>query len=259
MEPFCLKGVDDLRLKFICCNVMTRMACLAVAHSVNTVDLQFMPLNLHVEPDKMREFLQKEIDVVDAGPEDYDAIILGFGLCGNGTAGLVSQRFKMVIPRAHDCCTLFMGSTDAFLKRFEDHLSAGWSSHGYSERYGEMSTATDGCTPYGSEMGFDKMVESYGEENARYLWDMLHPVHLEEPHIYIKVDPFENLGLFEKYQQRIAEDEAWRGYKKEMDTPQGSMRMITMLVDGQWNKEFSVIEPGKSIEPNYDLRQVFRS
>ena len=41
---------------------------------------------------------------------DIEAIVLAYGLCGRGTAGLRPLRHKLVIPRAHDCITVFMGN-----------------------------------------------------------------------------------------------------------------------------------------------------
>jgi len=246
-----------MRLKFICCDVMTRMACLAVANSKNIIDLEFVPLNQHVEPEKLQANLQGIIDKVDESGEDYDAIILGFGLCGNSTDGLKSERYKIIIPRAHDCCTLFMGSAEAFLARFKEHLSAAWSSHGYIERDDDICRKTDAPNTLGTDMPYEVMVEKYGEENAKMIYDSLHPLQLDEPHIYIKVDPFEDLGCYEMFLQKIKADEQLRGYKKEIDTPVGSMRLVNMLVDGNWNEEFYIVEPGNMIEPSYELESVF--
>jgi len=246
-----------MRLKFICCDVLTRMACLAVANSKNIVDIEFVPLNQHVEPEKLQANLQSIIDKVDEEGKDYDAIILGFGLCGNSTDGLKSKKYKMIIPRAHDCCTIFMGSIDAFLERFRHHLSAAWSSHGYIERDDEVCRRTEAPNDMGTDMPYEMMVEKYGEENAKMIYDSLHPIQLDEPHIYIKVDPFEEMGCFDLFKEKIEEDQELRGYKKEIDTPTGSARLVNMLVDGDWNEEFYIIEPGNEIIPSYELETVF--
>ena len=49
--------------------------------------------------------------------EDIEAVALAYGLCGCGTAGLQPRRHKFVIPRAHDCIALFMGSKDAYAEQ----------------------------------------------------------------------------------------------------------------------------------------------
>lgn len=246
-----------MRLKFICCSVLTRMACQVVANSKNIVDLQFVPLNQHVEPEKLQANLQAIIDTVDQDTEEYDAIIMGFGLCGNSTEGLKSSRYKIVIPRAHDCCTIFMGSVDAFLERFRGHLSAAWSSHGYIERDDEICRRTDAPNSLGTDMPFDEMVEKYGLDNAKMIYESLHPLQLDEPHIYIKMAPFDDYGCFDLYKSKIEADQEMREYQKEIDTPTGSMSLITKLVDGDWDKEFYIVQPGEMIEPSYDLELVF--
>jgi hypothetical protein len=233
------------------------MACLATAFSKNTIDLQFAPIKLHVEPEKLRAGLQEIIDTTEASSEDYDAIVLGFGLCGNGTSGLKSEKFKMVIPRTHDCCALTLGSSEAFVENFEHRLSAEWSSHGFAERDDDGFADTDMHKSMGYDMSYADMVEKYGEENAQYVWETLHPVMPDMPHIYIEVDGFENNGLFERFKEKAAEKDAENGCHKEIETLTGSMRLFTKLLDGDWDDEFLIVEPGKEIEPNYDLLRVF--
>ena len=48
---------------------------------------------------------------MDRTPEGvYDAILLGYGLCGNGLAGVTARHTRLVLPRAHDCIGILMGS-----------------------------------------------------------------------------------------------------------------------------------------------------
>ena len=70
-------------------------------------------LGLHDRSDELRTQLQRDINALDAR-DDIDAIVLVYGLCGLGTAGLRAGRHPLVIPRAHDCITLFMGSKEAY-------------------------------------------------------------------------------------------------------------------------------------------------
>ena len=57
--------------------------------------------------------LQDNLDDVDART-DIEAVVLAYGLCGRGTVGLRPLRHQLVIPRAHDCITVFMGSKEAY-------------------------------------------------------------------------------------------------------------------------------------------------
>ena len=102
------------RLKVIACEVAFRELCLCASQSSSVVDFVFMPRKLHVVGAKeMQMALQSEIDKVDV--EKYHAILLGYGLCGNGVVGLQSQ-LPLVIPKANDCISLFLGCR----KRYAD-------------------------------------------------------------------------------------------------------------------------------------------
>ena len=79
-----------------------------------------LPKGLHdLGSDRMRSRVQEAIDGVKAS--DYDAILMGYGLCNNGLAGIVARHIPIVLPRAHDCITLFMGSRERYITYFNDH------------------------------------------------------------------------------------------------------------------------------------------
>ena len=119
------------KLKLICCGVFARMAYKAAAESDNLVDIELMPMSLHIEPKVLNKNLQAAID--RAARYDYDKIILGYGLCGNSVVGLRS-KIPLIIPRIHDCCAMFMGSKERFLQVFGHRPSTMWRSSGYMER-----------------------------------------------------------------------------------------------------------------------------
>src|SRR5690554_4940939 len=99
--------------KLIACEVFVREASLAMATSPHTVDVEFTEKAAHDNSEGLRQTIQQCIDATEASSRPYDAILLGFGLCGNGVVGLRS-RLPLIIPRAHDCCTLFLGSRASF-------------------------------------------------------------------------------------------------------------------------------------------------
>ncbi|HUV07276.1 MAG TPA: DUF1638 domain-containing protein, partial [Spirochaetia bacterium] len=121
-----------MRLKLIACDVLLRELCYLIARSPHTFDIEFTEKNSHNQSDLLRQSIQEKI----GGCEDkgYDAILLGYGLCGNSTIGLSSRQTRIVIPRAHDCCTLFLGSRQRFMEHFKDNPSQPFSSPGYMER-----------------------------------------------------------------------------------------------------------------------------
>lgn len=103
----------------------------------------YMNYGLHVRPKAMTPALQKQLDRL----EDPSLVIIGYGLCGNGTAGLEAGRHTLVIPKAADCITMLLGSQEAYLQEFQNnpgtyYLTKGWlESH--SDPLGEYETLLD--------------------------------------------------------------------------------------------------------------------
>ncbi len=94
------------------------------------IKVEFLPQGLHNRPDSndMREEIQDKIDELDECGV-YDAIILGYGLCGGGVKGLTSKKCEIVVPKVHDCIPLLLGRE--YIKGNIDaggtyYLSRGW-------------------------------------------------------------------------------------------------------------------------------------
>ena len=153
-----------MRLRLISCEIFFREMCHVVAHSPHTIDLEFLPKGLHdVGTAEMHARLQAAIDRIDNTP--YDAILLGYGLCNNGIVGLTSRDRRLVVPRAHDCITLFMGSASRYMDYFRNHPGVYFTTTGWIERggaHGELSQLA-----LGKQLGFlqtyEEMVARYGE------------------------------------------------------------------------------------------------
>lgn len=239
-----------MRFKLICCEVFLREACIAIAGSANTVDPEFTPKGAHEQSDYLRRLIQSKIDAVEQ-EGGYDAILLGFGLCGNSTAGIKARSIPVVIPRAHDCCTIFLGSKEKFVEYFKDNLSAEWSSAGYMERGDSYIRETDTGKLLGLDKSYEDLVEQYGEENAQYLWETLHPDFHGNELIFIQIPETAHLGYLEKL--KTLADEQGKGVR----VLDGDMRLIRGLINGDWNeKEYLVVPPGKEINPVYDQEKI---
>ncbi|HSW43038.1 MAG TPA: DUF1638 domain-containing protein, partial [Patescibacteria group bacterium] len=104
-----------MRLLALTCEVLARSVYLCAARSPHVVDVHLHRRGLHDDPPNLRALLQAEID---AAGTPYDAIVLAYGLCGAATAGLRAASIPLVVPRAHDCITLFLGSRDRYTAEF---------------------------------------------------------------------------------------------------------------------------------------------
>jgi hypothetical protein len=94
-------------------------------------------------------------------------------------------------------------------------------------------------------------VEKYGEENAQFVWETLHPpVHSNEL-IYIEIPDTAKLG----YLSRLQEVAASEG--KSVRILEGDMRLIKALIHGDWpEEEFLTISPGETTKAVYDYERI---
>ncbi len=241
----CLK--EKMRFKLICCDVMFREMCSACLASPHKIDVEFLPKGLHDLPTaQMNSKLQTLIDSVDEN--QYDAILLGYALCNNGLAGITARKTKIIIPRAHDCITLFFGSRKRYQKYFDENLGTFFRTSGWIERdelHGELKQQSIGHTT-GMDMTYEQLVEEYGEDNADFLYETL----CQTLKNYEKIT-FIKMGIEPPYFLEQAKAEAVeRNYKfEEVD---GDMTIINRLVNGNWDDDFLIIESGKTIKPSYD-------
>lgn len=244
-----------MKLKLIACEVFTREIGLCVAHSPHTIDLEFTPKNAHDNSDNLRDLLQEKIVNADSG--NYDAVLLGIGLCGNSTAGIRAHKTKIIIPRAHDCCSIFLGSRQKFRELFENRPSTPFTSAGYMERGSSlMHEASDFTREKGFKQSYEEYVEIYGEESAKYLWETLHQSTEDNNQDIVFIDIPELSGLgYEERARKWAEE-----YDKTFIYQKGSLDLIKKLIDGDWNDdEFQTIQSGQKIDPVYDWDRIIQA
>lgn len=228
---------------------MYREVCEAIARSVNQIDVRFMPKGLHdIGSEKMHAYLAQVIEEVDT--ENYEAILLGYALCSNGIVGLEASDVPLVVPRAHDCITLFLGSQ----KRYEDYFhshngvyfhTSGWIERGdHLDQYG-MESIED---QMGMTMSYEALVEKYGEDNAQFLYDKFQAMRRNYQQITFIEMGIEPDDRFERYAKEEAKREGWKFEKIK-----GDLTLFRRLMDGPWDAEdFLFVEPGQKIVPAYD-------
>jgi hypothetical protein len=244
-----------MTLKLIACEVFFREISLCAATSAHTIDVEYTEKGAHDKSEVLRERIQSKIDAAEKGSRAYDAVLLGFGLCGNATAGIRARSLPLVIPRAHDCCTLFLGSRTAFEARFKDTPSLPFSSAGYMERGGSFIHEADGLIP-GVSGSLEDLIERYGEENGRYIHETLRGGASREGDAVVFIDVPELTRLGFKEMCRLRAEEA--GMK--MEVMRGDMRLIRMLLHGDWGPtEFLIVPPGQTVRGVYDWDQIIRA
>ena len=233
------------RLKLIACEVSFRELCLCAARSPNTIDLDFVRRGLHDNPEEMRRQLQAKIDETDETKDQ--AIALAYGLCSNGIAGLRARRLPLILPRAHDCITFFLGSKETYLRHFLEHPGTYYYTVGWLERGGDSVPRTREAGE-GLNLGWQKLVEKYGEENARYLMEVAGAWVKNYTHAV-----FIDMGLGPDHLGRERVKQAAQGHGWEYAELTGSLDLLRRLTDGPWEAEdFLIVPPGHQILPSND-------
>jgi hypothetical protein len=232
-----------MRLLLIGCGLLIRELSDAITHSPHLVDARYLPAALHDSGAKlMRQRLQQEIDSIDCS--SYDAIVLGYGLCGTGLAGVTAPAIPLVLPRAHDCITLLMGSREEYAAYFNANSGVYFRSVAWIERAVEMH---DQVHSGGLSQDRDALIAQYGEEAGQYLYEEATRYRQS----YSKLTYIRTGSEFDDHFAEKARVEACdRNWTFEELA--GELTLFRRLLAGDWESDFLVVRPGHVIAETYD-------
>lgn len=202
------------------------LACATVIEEM----LPFMPrdlayevldFGLHSNPDKLRQALQRGID---ACAPTIETVLLGFGLCAKAVVGLQTGNRTIVVPKADDCITIFLGSEDRYRQQQRNepgtlYLTKGWIEAG---------------TPLDEQRNI--MAKKYGEEKAAFLFKKMLRGY--------KRVAFINTGNYELEKYRIRSQEIARHLDLRCEEIEGDRTLVKKLLGGLWDDDFVVAPPG---------------
>ena len=236
-----------MRLKVIGCDVLARAVYLYAAQSPHTVDVELFRYGLHQHPNDLRARLQQAIDATRG--QGYDAVLLAYALCGKSTHGLVAGDTQLVMPRAHDCITLFLGSRARYRQQFEQVPGTYWYVQDYIERDdgSGVGLAIGAETGADAEATYASYVEKYGRDNADYLMEIMGAWQSHYQRAGLIDLGIGDASLAEK---RAQGDAARRGWTFER-LP-GDLGLVRRLLYGEWDTDFLVVPPGQTISMTYD-------
>lgn len=193
---------------------------------------------LHRVPGQIRSTLQEVID----GIEEPSLIALGYGLCGNGLAGINAGIHTLLIPCVDDCIAMLLGSHQAYITEFEAvpgtyYLSKGWlesGSHPLKE-YGEV-------------------LEKYGQDNADWIMDQQYQNY---ERLAMVAHNQEDLEIYRSQAQAVADYCARWGMRYQEIL--GSDRYVRRLAEvaqrtSLADEEFVLIPPGGTVKTEQFLR-----
>lgn len=229
-----------MRLKLLGCEILLRELSHAVARSPHCVDVEYLEKGLHgMGAEKMRARIQERVDASEAS--HYDAIALGYALCGNGLAGIRARATPLVLPRAHDCIALLMGSRQRYQDFFDAKPGVYFRSTGWVERGRDLSQLD-----YIGQSR-ESFINRYGEDNGTYLYEQLHGYQKAYRSLIYIATGLETTARFEQAAAAEAAEKGW-----DFGVMKGSLAWFEALLSGDWdNERFLVVPPGSEICPSF--------
>jgi hypothetical protein len=223
------------RIALLACSVFEREIALWGQGAGHIAETRFFEIGLHDRSDQLRAILQENLDQVDART-DIEAVALAYGLCGLGTAGLRALRHKLVIPRAHDCITLFMGSKEAYAAHQRRCPTCYYYTPGWNKA--RRVPGPERLESLRAELAakFEPDDVEFLLQNEREQWRMRDTVTCLDLQT-------ENAAAEADYARKCAD---WLGWKFE-HLP-GDAALLRDLLWGNWDAaRFQIIEPGAQL------------
>lgn len=239
--------MSRLRLLLIACRVFERELEVLARSAKTELEIHYLEIALHEKPGAhLRAALQAEINLVPE--DDYSAVGLGYGLCNQGLVGLQAHRLPVIIPRAHDCLGILLGSTRRYLAEMEKEpgtyfQSCGWLEHLPADRTLQPLAAGMGLSPIQEEL-----VARYGEEDAQFLLEEYARFTRHYRRLAFIATPVAGAEERERKAAEIAKQQGWA-----FERLPGDLGWLRRLVDGEWTAdEFLVLPPHQRAALSHD-------
>jgi hypothetical protein len=226
-----MKSAAGKKILVIACSIMKDELLHFQKEGVSFV---FLEQSLHRTPQKMPAAVQEEINKAAHREEDY--IVLGYGLCSNGILGVRPIRQPVVIPRAHDCISLFLGSLERYQEEHGKEPGTYYLTKGWIE---------EGKSPLGI---LAEYTQRYGKETAEW-------VIREELKNYKRIAVVDSgNGISGEHRAHARENARFLNLRYE--EIKGSLDYFARMLREPWGKDFLILHPGQEVKQEFFLENV---
>ena len=214
-----------MRRTMIACSMMEDEIRAAMAELQIDIPIVWMDRGLHADPELLRAKIQKEIDNLS----DMDEILLCYGLCGNGTDGLVSAHSRLIIPRFDDCINMMLCTGKRQGRGLVEpgvmYISKGWTQ---DEKMSVLGI-------------YDSLREQLGddEEMIQEVIDMMYANYRSIALL--------DTGCYDIEPVQEYVDSCADLLGLETDVVPGSNRIMKELLSGEYDRNFIVLEVGETL------------
>jgi hypothetical protein len=206
--------------------------------------LHFLPQGLHNEPARLRERLKETVAAIETEGRAHE-IALAYGVCSRGIENIPLRRCRMIVPRAHDCITLLLGSKERYQEYQQKNPAIYWYSPGWNKCH--AAPGPDRFAKLRAEF-----LKKFPEEEADYLVEME-----KELHAHYTTAAYVDLGVGDAdaniaYTRRCA---CWMGW--DFLQVRGDPQLLRDLLAGVRDDErFLTVEPRQFVQLSIDDRVI---
>lgn len=229
-------------IKIIGCSVFKNKLEEILKENSLKVDVELINMKNHLDPEKLKEKIRDEI-IKTENMGKYKKIILLFGLCGNSTAGL-SSTLPLVIPKVHDCCSIFLGSSKKFYELFETKLSSEWYTSDYLEEIEKIKKDDPNFHMSYTTLKLEELIKKYGEDNGAYLYETFSV--MEKETIFIKTSNKNDEENIKKL----------KSIYSSLEIMEGDSKLLNDIIIGTYNDEILYLNSGEKICCTYDINVI---
>lgn len=231
-----MMGIKENSCWVIACDVLQDEVAHFSKDLPHLAGVEYLEMGLHDRPDHLREQLNHRIGQA-AEHQGVETVILVYGLCGSALAGVGSDRLRVVLPRAHDCITLFLGSKEAYAERRQGHTGEYYYTPGWNR--GDRVPSAEKF-----ERLRKRFTEQFDEEEAEYLVEMerafYKPYHTAT-HLHLGVGDPEGSA---DHARKCAAGLGWN-----FQSLKGDPTLLCDLLSGEWDAErFCLLQPGQKLQ-----------